>query len=54
MKNIIEYVNEKQNLPVVCISVADAEDIVNFIKANKLEKDVDKTDWYLRLRQQIA
>ena len=54
MKDIKEYINEKQIMPTVYLSVADAEELVKFIKNNKLEKDAEKTDWYLLIRQQIA
>lgn len=55
MKDIKEYVNErKQSLPTVYITVADAEDIVRFIKDNNLEKAAEKYDFYYRLREQIA
>lgn len=55
MKDIKEYVNERKQLsPTVYITVADAEDIVRFIKDNNLEKIAEKYDFYYRLREQIA
>ena len=54
MQTINEYIKHRGTLPTVYISVADAEDIVNFIKDHKLEKEAEKYDFYHRLREQTA
>lgn len=53
MQAINEYM-KKGSLPTVYLSVADAEDIVKFIKDHKLEKEAEKYDFYYRLREQTA
>lgn len=53
MQTINEYM-KMGSLPMVSISLADAEDLVKFIKDNNLEKEAEKFDFYYRLREQIA
>lgn len=56
MKDIKEYINErKQSLPIVYLSLADAEDILKFIDKNKLTDKAQKefSGWYDTLKKQV-
>lgn len=53
MQTINEYI-KRGSLPTVYLSVADANEIVKFIKEHNLEKEAEKYDFYYRLREQTA